>query len=559
MRDDETAIFRLFTLGGNGRVAALPSLLAVLLHAPHAGAAEYVNDPLTTPPAGTRGGTFSAGGWTTTAVDDTLWWTIPDALVSGSVEFTIAGASLATTLTGEDHDLVTLYQAPDGVTEPITYSPYFRNNDMRVFLRVFGSAGGTVQGATKVEGTQCMVGPPYYDNVCPAGCVAYDGIAYAHGNQNDLGWDAAQDYRFVIAWSGTGMTWSRNGELMGTLDFPSVFAPQPLVVHMGSPRNGSSTGQMPIGITYKDLLITGTAGSQTPVCNLPPPPPDAGPPVVDPCTDGSVGAIGDVTAAEFTSGVFSDPSDLNVEGDGAGNAIMVVYVMFPPQPASVSRALFRVHTHLAASSQGGSGQVCLAASSAWDENALTWANRPAVTTTCTGNARTVQPDSEVEWDVTSLMGGSGNLSFAIVSVDSDGAHYFSREAGGCARGPRLLVTPGAPPDAGTPVDAAVPADAAVPVDAAHPVDAAQPIDAAVRADAGRPLADAGASPHDAGAGGVADVQCSCDVSGEGTPAGLALVVLLALHLRRRLLRTARDDAATRGCGRVPAGPAPRDR
>jgi len=59
---------------------------------------------------------------------------------SGRVEYSVTGLSLATSLTGVDHDILTMYQAPTDRAEPVPYSPYFRNNDFKVFTRIFGRA-----------------------------------------------------------------------------------------------------------------------------------------------------------------------------------------------------------------------------------------------------------------------------------------------------------------------------------------------------------------------------------------------------------------------------------
>src|SRR5262245_32394175 len=93
----------------------------------------YVDDPLTSanfPGRGSKGGNFGADGWTTTnaptdASQDAVWYEIPDALPSGAVQVTITGISVGGTLTGSDHDLICIYQAPTGQPEPIGYNPYF--------------------------------------------------------------------------------------------------------------------------------------------------------------------------------------------------------------------------------------------------------------------------------------------------------------------------------------------------------------------------------------------------------------------------------------------------
>lgn len=498
-------------------------------------ATSYVTDPLTAASnpgrGGSRGGSFSASGFTTSAADDTVWYEISDALESGSVEYTVTGLSLATTLLEGDNEMLAVYQAPEGVSEPINYTPYYRNNDMKVFTRIFGAAeGGTRAGSYKLELAMCMMGPPYYDNTCGAGCPGVDTFAYARGNPTDVGWDPAASYRMGFSWGNGTMTFTRDGEVLGSVSYPGTYAPKPLRIRLGTPRAGQVGGAtVPLGITFSNVVIQGTAGSQTPFCGAPtpdagvPPQPDAG------CTAATARPLQDATAASWTAGVFPDASDLNVEGDGSGNPSGVVYLKFPPLGGTASHAVLRLHTQASASAGGGSGQVCRVDDDSWSEGTLTFANRPPLSTVCTGGARSVGADSEVEWDVTALMTGSGNQNLAIVSADPDGAHFVSREQGDCARGPRLVadvVPPG--PDAGAAVDAgAVPPDAGISWDAAVPPG---PDGSAGRPDSGLFAdPDGGPAAHPGGPGSVLG-SCGCGSGGLALP---ALAMLAAGVIRRR--------------------------
>src|SRR5439155_19147482 len=124
-----------------------------------------------------------------------------------------------------------------------------------------------------------------------------------------------------------------------------------------------------------------------------------------------------------------------------------------------------------------SGIVCAVSDTSWQETTLTWATRPAYGT-CLSTLETVPPNSEVDWDVTSLLPSGNAGSLALVSTDSDGAHFLSKESGGVTGGPRLYVE--LAPDAGS-----VDADAGSPrPDGGHAVDGGSAIDGGRASDGG---------------------------------------------------------------------------
>lgn len=163
-------------------------------------------------------------------------------------------------------------------------------------------------------------------------------------------------------------------------------------------------------------------------------------------TPGEIPVLADVTAAVWSPNVFDDVTDLNVEGTGSEPA-GIVYLRFPPIAGTVNKATLRLHTHTYPSAAGGTGAIYGVDDTSWDENTLTWGNRPPYAATAYGVAHPVSPDSDVDWDVTELVAG-GTVSFALVSTDADGAHYQSKEAGPGTHPPRLLVDVTALPDGG---------------------------------------------------------------------------------------------------------------
>ena len=475
------------------------------------------------------GGTFGPSGWITSGEADAFWYEITDPIPTGRIEYTLSGMSVGGSLSGYDHDILTFYQAPTGMAEPIKYMPGFRNNDFKAFTRIFGSMEPGRGGAMKLELAFCPRGEPWYhDTVCPAGCDG-SGLAYARGKDKDVGWDPATQYRMIMAWEPGKISFSRDTEALGTVDFKGTYAAKPLRVRFGSPRHDGvypGAAFMPKGLTFKDVKITGTAGAMTPICGSTVVP-DAGPPLdtgVVPTDE--VGVLQDVTAASWETGVYSVVTDLNPEGTASGGSNAVVYLKFPPISGVPKQVLMRLHTADFPSAAGGSGVVCSVADDAWNETTLTWATRPAIGTTCVGVAKKVDPDSEVEWDVTPLVTSAlaGNRNFAIVSTDADAVHYLSKEADK-SRGPRLRITAGSitPPSDGGTTDSGSDASAG---------DAGP-----IGSDTGL-FADGGSKPGNDLDRGDVNGGCGCKTANFGSRprAGLALVVAMAAIVSRRRKR-----------------------
>jgi len=451
------------------------------------------------------GGSFGAEGWTITGVSDQIWYALP-TLTSGSVEFTVTNLTTAA-LPLADHEIFAMYEAGYGIGEPIRYNPEFRQNHYKILMRIYGMPEPDRLGAMKLMWGVCPSGAPGY-NAC--GCGSF----FEEPFGSRLEWTGAP-VRIRVEWGAGRARLLRDGAEIVSVDYTGfVFGPSEMHMMIGSPRNDGGLSAMPMGATFSDLVVDGIMGSVAicPGMSDAGPAPDAGPlPDAGACGT-TVAATADATAASFTSGVFPDPTDLNVEGDGTAPQA-VVYVRFPPVTGPVSRATLTLDTSSGASSGGGSGQVCRVEAGAWDEATLTWATRPTVGMVCSGGARTVSPSSSVTWDVTSLVAPGGDVELAIVSTDADGAHYLSREAGGCASGPRLALEYAAGVDGGA-ID----------------------LDAAVSAtdDGGSGAVDARGATIDAGSRGIAS-GCGCRVGGSqwSRTGGLALVALVALALRRR--------------------------
>ncbi len=447
------------------------------------------------------GGTFGPDGWTVTGVSDRIWYALP-TLPSGSIEVTVTNVSNAN-LPLADHEILAMYEAGYGISEPIRYAPEFRANHYKTLVRIYGTAEPERTGAMKLMWGICPSGDPGYDG---CGCASFFEEPFAPTS----GW-AGEAHRLRIEWGeGRSRLLRDDVEIVSVGYDGFVFAPSALHFMLGSPRNDGGLSAMPIGATFSDLVIDGTMGevAMCPSVELP----DAGPvPDAGMCS-GLVVATADGTAASFEPGVFPDASDLNVEGDGTAPQA-IVYVRFPPVTGEVARATLTMTTSTVPSAGGGSGIVCEVTGGTWSESSLTWATRPTVGARCSGEPRAVGPDTIVRWDVTPLVAPGGDVELAIVSNDVDGAHYLSRESGACTDAPHLEVELAPPSDAGTSLD-----------------------------DASGPDLDAAISPIDARAGvdagdrGIAS-GCGCRATSRGRPwiAWLASVValLVVAHRSRR--------------------------
>ena len=73
------------------------------------------------------------------------------------------------------------------------------------------------------------------------------------------------------------------------------------------------------------------------------------------------------------------------------------------------------------------GPAVYLTSNSWDENSITWENRPAPTSSAADNKDRLGTNNWVEYDVTSLVTGSGTFSFVLIADSSDGVVFYSRE------------------------------------------------------------------------------------------------------------------------------------
>ncbi|WP_395856392.1 DNRLRE domain-containing protein [Cystobacter fuscus] len=110
----------------------------------------------------------------------------------------------------------------------------------------------------------------------------------------------------------------------------------------------------------------------------------------------------------------------------------------------VTRATLRLY----ASDGTSDGPRLFRSGGGWTEGGLTWNNRPALLEGPVDDKGSLSSNTWVEFDVTSLVRGNGELNFALVATSGNGTDFGSRESSGELR-PQLIVTvePPAPPPA----------------------------------------------------------------------------------------------------------------
>ena len=202
------------------------------------------------------GGSLGPDGWTVTATTDRLWYALP-RLTQGSVEFTITNLTQDRLGSTADNEMFAMYEAGYGITEPIPYSPQFRDNDYKCMLRIYNNAEPNRGGQQKLLWLMCPGGAPGY-----GACSCSDSFA-TEPFGGDGTWDGTPQ-RIRFEW-GAGVTrYLRNGAVVLTIDWSGsglTFGPSELHMSLGTSRPSVvTTAQLPVGIVFSDLVVDGVEG-----------------------------------------------------------------------------------------------------------------------------------------------------------------------------------------------------------------------------------------------------------------------------------------------------------
>jgi len=108
--------------------------------------------------------------------------------------------------------------------------------------------------------------------------------------------------------------------------------------------------------------------------------------------------------------------------------------------AGVSGPVQSARVRLYATTNGTkNGPAIYATNPSWNEKDITWNKRPARTSGAVDNKDNINPDSWVEYNVTSLVTGNGTFSFVLAGDSNDAVAFSSRQG---VQPPQLVVTLG---------------------------------------------------------------------------------------------------------------------
>lgn len=121
--------------------------------------------------------------------------------------------------------------------------------------------------------------------------------------------------------------------------------------------------------------------------------------------------------------------------ESAENRSTESYIRFTVSRVSgtIQSARLRV---FATENSSSNGPPVYLASNSWDEAGITWDNRPARTDGTIDNQDTIDKNTWVEYDVTSVISSNGTFSFVLVGDSSDQIRFSSREG---SNPPQLVI------------------------------------------------------------------------------------------------------------------------
>jgi hypothetical protein len=356
-------------------------------------------------------------------------------------------------------------------------------------------------------------------------------VAERSSRAGELSWNAETWYRMRVVNRGGVFTYYRDGIEVMTADASS------LAPHFGRafvPKGPRSPFTVVPGSTYRNVMIT-----CDPDCTVP-----DGTCGIGPCTPPDPEGIVVSEDHSVYSGApdthVADARSLDVQGETAGSPPEGAYLKFVVEPPAGHRVVEAV-VHMVcgcpggpAGAEGGGGSIYFVPDNGWSEGTITWNNRPLPTGEALDAQGHIDPGTWYEFDVSAAVSGAGTYSFLLLSDDTNGGHYLSKEGGAatCEQPYMTLVTE---PDTGD--DAGEPGMDGGTEDVSSPADA----DVPDRADDGS-VVDARDASRDVVFVDEDPLGCNCGVTGgRGTFAGIlvAFAALSCVFVRRSRRRPSR--------------------
>jgi acid phosphatase type 7 len=226
-------------------------------------------------------------------------------------------------------------------------------------------------------------------------------------NQGSISTDTWVEYNVTTALTGNGT-------------FSFVLAADSSDAATFSSRQGSQPPELMINPTNVSIP---TIDAATEIVSSPSATATSGAPV--PIGPILLGADADAQVRE------SDPNtnygtDTELRADGVGDSGLESFIRFTVNeaPSPIQSAQLRIYV---TDNGTQNGPAIYATDNSWDESSITWSNRPPPTSDALDNKGHLGSNSWVEYDVTSVVTGSGTFSFVLVADSSDGVIFSSRE------------------------------------------------------------------------------------------------------------------------------------
>jgi chitodextrinase len=242
--------------------------------------------------------------------------------------------------------------------------------------------------------------------------------AAASSSQVNLSWSASSDNVGVV-----GYNVYRNGTLLAG---PTQPDPNP-------PTTYSDDTAVPgTAYTYQVSAVD-AAGNESSKASVSVTTPSGGGTLTFTPTDDAM-----VDSSQPTAN-FGSGSRLTVDNSPINRALLKFNVDLPSGCAVSSAKLQLTIGSDTGDKSAYGGDVYGVASNSWDESTVTSNTAPTAGTKVSSVTSAVALNTSYQFDVKPLISGSGTVSMMIKSSSTDGARYYSKEAGTTAQDPQLHV------------------------------------------------------------------------------------------------------------------------